>query len=152
MTNHLVFFVYLIIASGFFSLIEIQSEGQNGWAAKFPTWKIENQWTRRFLNGKPLTGYHFYFLLFMFCIAHLPYGLGFIPVSLSSELRILAFVTFFFIVEDFLWFVFNPAFGIKKFTPTDIWWHAPNWWWIMPRAYWVYMPIAIALYVLSYVV
>ncbi len=149
MTNHLVFFAFLIVVSGFFSLIEIQSEGQNGWAAKCPTWKIENQWTRKFFNGKPLTGYHLYFLLFMIFIAHLPYGLSFVPVSLANELKIISFLIFFFILEDFLWFVFNPAYGIRKFKSENIWWHAPNWWWIMPRDYWIFTPIAMALYILS---
>jgi hypothetical protein len=63
------------------------------------------------------------------------------------ELRVIGFIIFFFLVEDFLWFVLNPAFGIRRFRREHIWWHAPTWWWIMPRDYWVFSIIGCGAYV-----
>lgn len=147
--EHITFFLYTIITSGIFSCIEIQSEGKNGWAENFPTWKVQNKFTNLFWGNRPLTGYHFYFLLFILFISHIPYAFNFAKPSLTNELRILSFIIFFFLVEDFLWFVLNPAYGIKKFNKEHIWWHAPQWWWIMPRDYWIFTPIATILYILS---
>ena len=149
---HAIFFAFLLIASGIFAGLEIQAEGKNGWAADFPTWRIKNKWTKFFLGGKPLTGYHLFFMLFMIFIVHIPYALGIIPLTWASELRIIAFLVLFFVIEDFLWFVFNPSYGMKKFKPEYIWWHAVNWWGPVPRDYWLFVPIGIAVYVLSYVV
>lgn len=79
-------------------------------------------------------------------MVHLPYALGFAVPSWTAEARIAAF----WILEDYLWFVFNPAFGASRFRREHIWWHAPAWWWIMPREYWVGAPVALALYLLSW--
>jgi hypothetical protein len=149
MITHVYFFSFLFITSLLFSLIEIQSEGEYGWAVKFPTWRIDNKWTKRFNNKRPLTGYHVYFALFMVVMVHIPYFLGFTKITLPNELLIISYLILFFILEDFLWFVFNPHFGINKFKPEYIWWWAPTWWWIMPRDYWIYAPIGITLYILS---
>jgi hypothetical protein len=44
----------------------------------------------------------------------------------------------FWIAEDFLWFVLNPAFGLVRFTQIDIPWHKP---WLLgvPTDYLTYM-------------
>jgi hypothetical protein len=147
--EHLIFLTYVIVVSGVFSCIEIQSEGKYGWAENFPTWKVNNRFTKLIWGGRPLTGYHFYFVLFIVLISHLPYGFGFTSPTLGTELRIISFIILFFLIEDFLWFVLNPAYGIMKFTKEHIWWHAPHWWWFMPRDYWIFTPIAITLYVLG---
>lgn len=131
-----------------FALLEIQIEGDVGWAARLPTWRIENRWTRRFLGARPITGYHVYFHLLILILLHLPYALGIAP-ALSTELRLLSFYLLFWILEDFLWFVLNPAFGVRAFRRDRIWWHAPNWWWFMPRDYWIFLPLAVACYLLS---
>jgi len=62
---------------------------------------------------------------------------------------LIGFLILFFLIEDFLWFVLNPSFGLKRFRAQHIWWHAPTWWWIMPRDYWVFGVIGIALYVVG---
>ena len=146
---HVVFVGELFAMAGFFALVEIQVEGADGWAAKLPTWKIDNALTRRLISGKPLTGYHFWLFLFMLAAVHLPYGLGLVQFDLSTELRILAFFILFWILEDFLWFVFNPAFGIRAFRKDRIWWHEPAWWWVMPKDYWLFGPIGLLLYLWS---
>jgi hypothetical protein len=147
---HAAFFVFAFVNAAIFALLEIQIEGPQGWAANLPTWRVENRWTKIFYGGKTLTGYHFYILLFVLVILHGPFALGLIAFSWPAELRILACMILFWVLEDFLWFVFNPAFGLRRFRKEFIPWHAPAWWWIMPRDYWVFTPLAVALYLASW--
>jgi hypothetical protein len=149
MHEHVLFFSFLIGTSVAFALVEIHVEGSSGWAERLPTWRVDNPWVRALWDGRPLTGYHLYVTLFVLLMAHLPYGLALASFSRRAELRILAFLFLFWIAEDFLWFVLNPAFGLKKFRREHVWWHAPTWWWIMPRAYWVSVPLGVLCYVLS---
>ena len=129
--------------------IEIEIEGPDGWAAKLPTWRISNKWTKIFYGDRPLTGYHLWLQVFVVMMAHLPFALRAWQWTGAMELRVIGFVILFFIIEDFLWFVLNPAWGIRRFHPDHIWWHKPTWWWIMPRDYWVFTLIGLATYLLG---
>ncbi|HET9986091.1 MAG TPA: hypothetical protein VFQ38_20995 [Longimicrobiales bacterium] len=148
--QHLLFAGGLTAAAALFALLEIQIEGREGWAAGLPTWRIRNAWTRRLLGAREVTGYHVYFQLFVLVMAHLPYLVAAVPPSLALELRILAFLILFWVLEDFLWFVFNPAYGLRRFRREEVWWHAATWWGVMPRDYWIFTPIGLALYVWSW--
>ena len=147
--QHLLFGTFLLSAALLFALLEIQIEGPDGWAVHLPTWRVENRWTRLIFGARALTGYHVYFHLFLLVVLHTPYALGIASPSIAVELRILSFVLLFWVLEDFLWFVLNPAYGLLAFRRDRIWWHAPDWWWIMPRDYWIFLPLGIAFYVLS---
>src|SRR5436190_23540277 len=105
---HVTFFITLAIVSWLFALLEIQIEGSNGWAAGLPTWRVENRWTRLLYSSKTLTGYHLYIQLFTLAIVHLPFGLSLTQFTWHAEARVLSFFIFFWILEDFLWFVLNP--------------------------------------------
>jgi hypothetical protein len=144
--EHLILFTYLVITAFAFAKVEIEIEGPHGWAATLPTWRICNRWTKIFYGSRPLTGYHLWLQLFVFLIAHLAFPLGLSAWSWAMELRVIGFVILFFLVEDFLWFVVNPAFGIRRFRAEHIWWHAPTWWWIMPRDYWVFSIVGCGAY------
>jgi hypothetical protein len=132
-----------------FALTEIQIEGGEGWAAGLPTWRIQNRWTRWFFAARPMTGYHCYMLMFVISFAHLHFAAGMTAWSWPLECRTISFLMFFFILEDFLWFALNPAYGLKKFRKEHIWWHQATWWWIMPRDYWLCPPLAGVLYWIS---
>jgi hypothetical protein len=147
---HLVFAGTVAAAALLFALLEIQIEGSAGWASALPTWRVENRWTRLLFGQRALTGYHLYVHLFILVVVHLPYALALAPPSWAAEARILAFLALFWVLEDFLWFVLNPAYGLRRFTPEHAWWHAPGWWWIMPREYWLFTPAAVALYAWSW--
>lgn len=139
----------LLATSLLFALVEIHIEGGHGWAEKLPTWRVENRWTRLLYGKRPLTGYHLYVQLFILVLAHASWFLGIATPSWRGEARIIAFVILFWVVEDFLWFVLNPAYGLRKFRKEHIHWHAPTWWWIMPRDYWIFVPVALGLLYLS---
>lgn len=147
---HGVFFLAVAVTALLFALVEIQVEGADGWAAKLPTWRVENRWTRIFYGGRPLTGYHLWVQLFVLAMVHVPVGMGFVAPGLAVEARVLAFMGFFWILEDFLWFVINPAYGISKFRAEHVPWHGHQWWWFMPRDYWLFLPLAGLLYWLSH--
>jgi hypothetical protein len=147
--HHLLFFGALIALSSLLAALEVQIEGPHGWAAKLPTWRINNRFTQSILSGRPLTGYHVYLFTFVFIFVHLPFLIGLTSWSVAGELHVLSFNFLFWILEDFLWFIFNPAFGLKKFTHHDVWWHAPTWWWIAPRDYWTMTALGLILYVVS---
>ena len=147
--NHVFFFTGLFVLSSLLAAMEIQVEGTQGWAASLPTWRMDNRFSKALLSGKPLTGYHFYLFSFVFVFVHLPFFSGLAPWTLGHELRVMAFNFLFWVAEDFLWFIFNPAFGLSKFKREHIWWHAPTWWIIAPRDYWVLTPMGIGLYLIS---
>jgi hypothetical protein len=144
--HHLVLCGFLVALAFAFARVEIEIEGPHGWAANLPTWRISNRWTKIFYGNRPLTGYHFWLQVFVFLMAHLPFALFFVPWSWAGELQVVGFVIVFFIVEDFLWFVLNPAYGIRRFRKQHIWWHSPTWWWIMPRDYWVFLLVGCGSY------
>lgn len=146
--NDFWFFVVVSACAACFALIEIQIEGPAGWAANLPTWRLKNHWLNRLFPGRPITGYHFWTLLFVALIAHLPFAFR-VPWNWYGEARSCAFILFFWVIEDFLWFVFNPHYGIRRFRPQFIEWHRPSWWWLAPRDYWIATVIAILLYMQS---
>lgn len=149
MVSHVLFLVGLVSASIVFAKLEIQIEGGSGWAGNLPTWRIQNRWTKLLYSSRPLTGYHFWMQLLILVLMHVPFLIGVAPFRFASELRVLAFLLLFWVVEDFLWFVLNPAFGLRRFRKEHVWWHAPTWWWFMPRDYWLYIPVATAMYGIS---
>lgn len=149
MTQHLAFALAVLASALFFALLEIQIEGEDGWADGLPTWRYEGRWARLLLGGRAVTGYHVYAHLFVIALAHAAYALGPIPFTWSSEARVVAFIILFWVTEDFLWFVLNPAFGLARFRPQHIPWHRNSWWWIMPREYWFFLPAGIGLYLLG---
>lgn len=144
--QHLSFFGGTLLMAALFAMVEIQIEGPHGWAEKLPTWKKQNRWTRLFYGAKPLTGYHLWVQLFSLAMVHLPVFGGWAEWTSRGEVRALVMLALFWLAEDFLWFVLNPAFGLRRFRRDHIWWHAPAWWWIAPREYWVFTPLALVAY------
>ncbi|MBL8880672.1 MAG: hypothetical protein JNG88_16285 [Phycisphaerales bacterium] len=152
LASHFLFFIGLTAAAAAFALLEIQVEGPNGWAANLPTWRIPSigvgRWIAKLFPGRPLTGYHLWMLVFMVIVVHLQFAFG-LPWSWAGEMRAIAFFLLFWVAEDFLWFVLNPHFGIRRFRPEHIPWHSRAWWWVAPRDYWIATVIGLALYAAS---
>jgi hypothetical protein len=115
--------VWVLLLGMFFAKTEIQIEGANGWAAALPTWRIEKHLLLDiFWGGRAMTGYHAWVFSFMFLTFHLPHAiLG--RFSWRTEARCIGALMFFWIAEDFLWFILNPAFGLARFSPLFISWH-----------------------------
>jgi hypothetical protein len=113
-----------------FALVEIEIEGKDGWAMNLPTWFRRKPWYARvfafLLSGKPLTGYH----AVMFFIPLLGFHIGLAfgqPWSWGFEVRVIASYFVWTVTWDFLWFLWNPAFGWARFRKGEIWWHDGRW-------------------------
>lgn len=133
----------------FFAQTEIQIEGSAGWAANLPTWRIEKHWLLDiFWGGRAMTGYHAWVFPFITLFFHFPF---FFMQQWSWRLqaRAAASIMLFWITEDFLWFVMNPAFGLARFNPVDVPWHK-HWLLGAPVDYWMFSTIALVLFWYSY--
>ena len=144
-----VLFIWVALLAFLFANVEIQIEGANGWAAALPTWRVENsRLLDIFWGGRTLTGYHAWVFAFMALVFHLPIFVNG-RFTLQLETRILGCLMMFWILEDFLWFVMNPAFGLARFNPASIPWHK-HWLCGMPTDYPLFMVIGILLFVFSF--
>jgi len=141
--------LWVALLGFFFAQVEIQIEGAAGWAANLPTWRIEQHWLLEiFWGGRPMTGYHAWVFPFVAMIFHLP--LFFMAQwSWRLEARVIACIMLFWLVEDFLWFVCNPAYGLAHFDSAHIPWHK-HWLLFAPTDYWVAALMAGVLLFVSY--
>lgn len=140
---------WTVLLAFFFANVEVQIEGGAGWASNLPTWKVEKHWLLDiFWGGRPMTGYHAWIFSFMFLVFHLGiFQIG--KWSWSIECRIIASLMIFWIVEDFLWFVINPAYGLQNFSPQKVPWHI-NWFLGIPVDYWTFTGIAVLFFFFSF--
>lgn len=128
--------LFLFVLAFAWAQMEIQIEGKNGWAAELPTWRVSDHWLLDLLYGsRPLTGYHVWAFVFVFLALHWPFAVGKVW-TWREELRIVGAYNVFWVVEDFLWFLMNPHYGLKSFTRGKIWWHK-RWVLGVPLDYWV---------------
>src|SRR6185369_8078240 len=141
--------LFVIAIAAVVAELEIQIEGEKGWAGALPTWRINNKATSFILGGAyhPLTGYHFFLGLFVITFFHFPFVLG-LSWSGAIEFKIIAAFSLFWLIEDFLWFVFNPSFGISRFKPGEIPWHQ-RWIWRLPFSYYKFFLLSLLFYTLS---
>ena len=130
-----IYFAWVVLMAFFFAHVEIQIEGPAGWAAALPTWRIESHWLLDiFWGGRALTGYHAWAFSFMALMFLSP--LAFNGRWQAHDLLLaLAGLMVFWVAEDFLWFLLNPAFGWAHFDPAHVPWHK-RWWWGAPVDYW----------------
>ena len=144
-------FVWVSLLAFFFANVEIQIEGADGWAASLPvTFRIEDHWLLDlFWGGRPLTGYHAWVFSFMALTFHLPivFSWRWTP---KLEARVLGTLCVFWIVEDALWFVLNPAYGWSKLTPEHVPWHLHWFLGIVPTDYVTFTAVGAALLAWSY--
>jgi hypothetical protein len=148
MMQHFLFFALLIVASTLFALLEIQIEGKYGWAQKLPTWRIQSKYFK-FILSHEITGYHIFMFSMILVLLHV--GLILNGWTLRGELIIISFYLLMTMFEDFLWFIFNPHYGIEKFNPKYVKWHT-KWFLNFPVDYWIYIPIGILTYVVAIMV
>jgi len=133
--------LFLIVLAAIHAKMELMSEGKMGWGLKFPCWRINNALIY-LLIGKELTGYHFYMCIMFLLLFHSPYL--FIAYTLKRELTIMGLYFWYWVFEDFFWFVESKNYGIRNFKPGRIYWHK-RWIGKIPVSYWVGMIIGTLL-------
>jgi hypothetical protein len=108
-------FIWVIAAFVSWSFWEAYIEGKSPWAAKSCGWKL------KIAKRVTLTAYHFWLnIMFIFFLT-----LPFIVSGWDKNLFgiILSAAAIGMLVEDFLWYVINPFFSLKKFNPKDAKWY-----------------------------
>jgi hypothetical protein len=144
-----VLFIALLILAVVFAQVEVHIEGEHGWAAKLPTWRIEKHpLLDLFFGGRPITGYHVWMFLFMALVFHLPLAMV-QRFDAVLEARIIGSLGVFWVLEDFLWFVINPAYGLRRFRKQHVPWHR-HWWGPAPVDYFALAGVGLALILWSY--
>jgi len=125
------------------ALVEIEIEGRDGWAVRLPTWfRVRGPAGRLYgliANRRPLTGYHLFMATMPIVVFHLPFGFG-ADWSLGAEVMVFATYLAWVIAWDYLWFVLNPAFGVARFRPGNVWWYPGPWVGRVPLEY----PLSVA--------
>jgi hypothetical protein len=141
--------LFVFVLAYFFAKVEIQIEGEAGWAANLPTWRIENHWLLDILwGGRAMTGYHAWAFSFITIFFHFP--ICFMAQwTWQLEARVAASIMLFWISEDFLWFILNPAFGWKRFHPIYVGWHK-HWCCGAPVDYWIFSILSAMLFWYGY--
>jgi hypothetical protein len=141
---------YFYLIGFLLAVLEIQIEGEHGWAAKLPTWRAQpgsrlDKLFKKITAQKDLTGYHTALMIFLLLFMHWPFVWHW-TWNIWQELEIMAIFILFTTVWDFLWFVLNPNLSLRKFNPDRVWWHK-KWLGKMPIDYYFGILITILLFV-----
>jgi len=123
-------FFFLLLGT-LWAALEVQIEGKNGWAAKIPTTSF---------FGSHFTWYHVIMNLMIFVLV-------FQVVSFSWALPF--WLASLFFIEDYMWFMINPEYGVSKYSAENIPWH--KWVLYMPIGNWISIMIMVISSVLQFV-
>ena len=87
----ILFVVYLFVLSTVLALLEIQIEGNSGWAQRMPCWRPSEgsliaKVYMKVMGGKPLTGYHLAFDALIILVLHYWYS-AFGPLRFSRSVK-----------------------------------------------------------------
>lgn len=112
---------FLFWSALIYALIEIEMEGKHGWAEKLPTAKK--------VIGT-FTLYHIYMMVFLLIMISMIFIPRFYIACNTSEFTpwsavccFLFYLLAWFLLEDFLWFVFNPYYTLCKYNKENVTWH-----------------------------
>lgn len=115
--HNLMIFGVIQLAMISFAYSEAVLEGEEGWAKDKIVWRF------KILKNHDYTSYHLitYFIVFPFIIILLPLIIS----GFSAHLFWLLFASYLIgtIVEDFMWFVFNPCRPFSKWNPLETTWY-----------------------------
>lgn len=109
-------FFFLLLGT-LWAALEVQIEGEHGWATQLPTSAF---------FGTHFTWYHVIMNAMVFVIVFqvVEWSLA-LPFWLSG----------LFLIEDYMWFMINPAYGITNYSVQHVHWHV--WFLYMPIGNWV---------------
>lgn len=106
--------VFIAFYAILYSMLEIEIEGNVGWAKNLPT------------VASGIGQFTIYHLLMNFIvIMTISYALY---SKNYSKWIILFFIIAWFLIEDFMWFCLSPFYTLKKYTRDNISWHSNQPW------------------------
>ena len=141
MVRDLFIFILIQLAFAAYAHAEAYMEGKDGWKWNSKWWHIPLG------GGFTYTAYHVYF--YAITLPILIFGVPI--VLLGFDWHLIRVLVFSFCIGsnlgDFLWFVVNPDYSLKKWNPKETRWYA---WtkvgrWSIPRAYLIRFLIAAIL-------
>ena len=137
--------IYILLIFVSIAFWEAYIEGKNGWASKSVGWRMK----KNLIFIKGITAYHFWAWMIM-----IPMFLALPLIIYGFDLKLFGVLaTGYFwgaILEDFLWFVVNPAFHFKNFNSKHVKWHR----WVklgiieIPSGYFIYFFIGLIIWLL----
>ena len=149
-TGDLLLNIFIFVYGFLWALTMVNAEGLVGWGGVSPAWKLD---TRRwysflfwpFAQGRPVN--------FLPVSAIMTFTVSFllpviwninknIPFTLINFGELVSYFIIFAILEDFIWFLINPYYGLRKFNKQIVTWH-PRWLGFLPTDYWIALVIYI---------
>ncbi|MEK7866731.1 MAG: hypothetical protein AAB434_08600 [Planctomycetota bacterium] len=137
---------YLFVIALVLALLEVQIEGPHGWASSLPTWRFDHPRWLALANGKPVTGYHVCMIGLLLLLFHFPAVRE--PWSWRAEGELLSQFFLVAVFWDFLWFVLNPHYGLRRFRAGEVWW-CKRWALGLPVDYWSGIAVSLGLGLVS---
>jgi hypothetical protein len=148
----------LFIVAIWFAFLDTQVERKKdkkdyGWAKYLDCWRPKNPNSlipriySFVMEGRELTGYHIAFFGGVFIFLHYPFLKGF-PWNLGEEFYTLSVFLLIMMFEDFLYFVLNPDFGVKRFKHQFIPWH-PRWFGPVPTGILIGIAVSIIFAIIA---
>ena len=101
------------------------------------------------MGHRPLTGYHVYAFTIPVLILHLPFVSAWNWTLAAASCRTLATFFALAVVWDYLWFVLNPAYTVRRFRRGRVWWFEVPWIWRFPLDYYVGIALSVGLAALA---
>ena len=116
--------IYLFVIATWLALLEVQIEGEHGWAAKLPCWRpsperLVARIYQKMMGGLPLTGYHAVMFSFVFILLHLSFFTS-TSWTIAREMKVCSAYFLLAANWDFLWFVWNPYYTLRGNNPNSI--------------------------------
>ena len=143
--------VFVFMFGLVFALFCVNAEGEAGWAGNLPAWRPDSGlwWVKALsiilLGGREVNGFDLFVItFFIMSFLFIPFW-GWVhgkALKLRDWGELICFFAIFAVLEDFLWFMLNPAYGLEKFSADFIPWH-PNWLGLLPSDY--YLGIAVSI-------
>jgi len=127
---------FVLIFATLWAWMEVEIEGKYGWAQKLPTSCAFWGWT----------WYHVSMNFIVLIVLYRSLRCVQFEQGWTSLVCFALYTVAWFVVEDVLWFTFNPSYGIKRYTVADIPWHASKPWF---AGTFVYNWVVLSVWILS---
>jgi hypothetical protein len=121
--------LFICLFALLYALLEIEIEGQDGWAKNLPTPKMLFHFTQ----------YHVIMNLIVILIFFKIYY-----KQKSDLLKTIFIISLWFMLEDTYWFIYNSKYTIQKYNKECVPWH--RWYYGLPLGSWISIFIFIMIY------
>ncbi len=113
----MIFWIFTWVIAGFVGMAfwEAYIEGKYPWAGAQVGWNV------KLTDRVTVTAYHFWIYVMLAFFLSLPLVVNGWSIELFGV--ILSAFAIGFIIEDFVWFLVNPFYSLRKFNEKDVYWY-----------------------------